>query len=59
MSVANPQSEADMLRIKGVGEVKFRKYGKLFLDFFQNQGNAGGTVSEDEIYADDVYEDFE
>ncbi|AHC19053.1 MULTISPECIES: DNA helicase RecQ [Paenibacillus] len=59
MSVASPQSEADMLRIKGVGEVKFRKYGKPFLDFFQNQGNIGGTVSEDEIYADDVYEDFE
>ncbi|MEK5162996.1 DNA helicase RecQ [Paenibacillus sp. FSL R5-0527] len=36
MSVVCPTSEADMLRIKGVGEVKYRKYGKPFLDFFQN-----------------------
>lgn len=36
MSVVCPTSEADMLRIKGVGEVKYRKYGKPFLEFFQN-----------------------
>lgn len=35
MSVVCPTSEADMLRIKGVGEVKYRKYGKPFLDFFK------------------------
>lgn len=35
MSVICPTSEAAMLRIKGVGEVKYRKYGKPFLDFFQ------------------------
>jgi ATP-dependent DNA helicase RecQ len=26
-----------MLRVKGVGEVKYRKYGKPFLEFFQNE----------------------
>ncbi|MNO28560.1 ATP-dependent DNA helicase RecQ [compost metagenome] len=36
MSVVCPTHEADMLRIKGVGEVKYRKYGKPFLEFFQN-----------------------
>lgn len=36
MSVVCPTSEADMLKIKGVGEVKYRKYGKPFLEFFQN-----------------------
>ncbi len=36
MSVVCPTSETDMLRIKGVGEVKFRKYGAPFLEFFQN-----------------------
>ncbi|WMT39847.1 DNA helicase RecQ [Paenibacillus sp. D2_2] len=36
MSVVCPTSETDMLRIKGVGEVKFRKYGVPFLEFFQN-----------------------
>ncbi|MCK8485957.1 DNA helicase RecQ [Paenibacillus sp. MBLB2552] len=36
MSVVCPIHEADMLRIKGVGEVKYRKYGKPFLEFFQN-----------------------
>lgn len=36
MSVECPQTEADMLRIKGVGEVKYRKYGLPFLEFFQN-----------------------
>lgn len=35
MSVICPTSEVAMLKIKGVGEVKFRKYGKPFLDFFQ------------------------
>ncbi|NMO96100.1 DNA helicase RecQ [Paenibacillus lemnae] len=42
MSVACPQTEHDMLHVKGVGEVKFRKYGRPFLEFFQNQsGDAG------------------
>lgn len=36
MSAVCPVTESDMLRIKGVGEVKYRKYGKPFLDFFQN-----------------------
>lgn len=36
MSIVCPASEADMLNIKGVGEVKYRKYGQAFLDFFQN-----------------------
>ncbi|MOA27997.1 ATP-dependent DNA helicase RecQ [compost metagenome] len=36
MSVVCPTSEADMLRIKGVGEMKFRKYGEVFIEFFQN-----------------------
>ena len=26
----------ELVRIKGVGEVKYRKYGKPFLEFFQN-----------------------
>ncbi|MCJ8013286.1 DNA helicase RecQ [Paenibacillus sp. KQZ6P-2] len=38
MSVVCPQSEEEMLNVKGVGEVKFRKYGKPFLDFFREQG---------------------
>lgn len=45
MSVVCPQTEDEMLNIKGVGEVKFRKYGRPFLDFFQNQSDdayAGG-----------------
>jgi ATP-dependent DNA helicase RecQ len=37
MSVVCPQTEIEILKIKGVGEVKFRKYGKPFLDFFQKQ----------------------
>ncbi|CAM2988205.1 DNA helicase RecQ [Paenibacillus sediminis] len=37
MSVVCPVTERDMLNIKGVGEVKFRKYGAPFLQFFQNQ----------------------
>lgn len=36
MSVVCPTSESEMLRIKGVGEVKYRKYGTPFLEFFQN-----------------------
>ncbi|UNK17478.1 DNA helicase RecQ [Paenibacillus sp. N3/727] len=43
MSVVCPQSEDEMLRVKGVGEVKFRKYGKPFLDFFLNQSGDSGT----------------
>ncbi|MFM9276916.1 DNA helicase RecQ [Paenibacillus jiagnxiensis] len=49
MSVANPRSEADMLRIKGVGEVKFRKYGKPFLDFFLNQADESVPLYDDEF----------
>ncbi|WP_438347332.1 DNA helicase RecQ [Paenibacillus sp. FA6] len=41
MSVVCPQTESEILKIKGVGEVKFRKYGKPFLDFFQNQSQDG------------------
>ncbi|USB34160.1 DNA helicase RecQ [Paenibacillus sp. YPG26] len=40
MSVVCPQTEAAMLRIKGVGELKYKKYGQPFLDFFLNQGGA-------------------
>lgn len=36
MSAVCPVTESDMLRIKGVGEVKYRKYGAPFLEFFQN-----------------------
>ncbi|GGH13690.1 DNA helicase RecQ [Paenibacillus segetis] len=36
MSMICPTTESDMLRIKGVGEVKYRKYGRPFLEFFQN-----------------------
>ncbi|MNJ60158.1 ATP-dependent DNA helicase RecQ [compost metagenome] len=36
MSIVCPTNEADMLTIKGVGEVKYRKYGQAFLEFFQN-----------------------
>ncbi|PAD77656.1 DNA helicase RecQ [Paenibacillus campinasensis] len=42
MSVVCPQTEQEMLGIKGVGEMKFRKYGQPFLDFFQNQSGSGG-----------------
>lgn len=37
MSVVCPQTESDMMKIKGVGEVKYRKYGQPFLEFFQNE----------------------
>ncbi|WP_422658024.1 DNA helicase RecQ [Paenibacillus sp. EC2-1] len=40
MSVVCPQSEDEMLNVKGVGEVKFRKYGKPFLDFFLKQSES-------------------
>ncbi|AWB43907.1 DNA helicase RecQ [Paenibacillus sp. CAA11] len=40
MSIICPQTEQEMLRIKGVGEVKYRKYGRPFLEFFQDQGTA-------------------
>lgn len=51
MSVVCPKSEEEMLGIKGVGEVKFRKYGKPFLDFFLNQ--SGDSYTE---YDYDEYE---
>ncbi|WP_025695282.1 HRDC domain-containing protein, partial [Paenibacillus durus] len=37
MSVVCPQTEEEMMKVKGVGEVKYRKYGKEFLDFFQSE----------------------
>lgn len=37
MSVICPRTEADMLTIKGVGEVKYRKYGRPFLEFFTKE----------------------
>ncbi|ANS73601.1 ATP-dependent DNA helicase RecQ [Paenibacillus yonginensis] len=46
MSVIQPQTEQEMLRIKGVGELKFGKYGKPFLDFFKNGGL--GAVPDDD-----------
>ncbi|MDO7907518.1 DNA helicase RecQ [Paenibacillus sp. JX-17] len=39
MSVVCPATERDMLGVKGVGEVKYRKYGKPFLEFFQSYAN--------------------
>ncbi|WP_017811425.1 DNA helicase RecQ [Paenibacillus shenyangensis] len=49
MSVVEPQSEGEMLTIKGVGEVKYRKYGEPFLAFFQKK-----TMEEDSIYGDEL-----
>jgi ATP-dependent DNA helicase RecQ len=49
MSVVCPQSEDEMLNVKGVGEVKFRKYGRPFLEFFLN---GQGTSSD----GDDLYD---
>ncbi|WP_136603986.1 DNA helicase RecQ [Paenibacillus dokdonensis] len=46
MSVVCPQTEVEMLNVKGVGEVKFRKYGQPFLDFFREQGE----VQDDSDY---------
>ncbi|MFE9278180.1 DNA helicase RecQ [Paenibacillus glucanolyticus] len=48
MSVACPQSEDEMLNVKGVGEVKFRKYGRPFLDFFLN--GPGASPDSDNLY---------
>jgi len=48
MSVVCPQTEDEMLQVKGVGEVKFRKYGRPFLDFFQN--GSGVTAESDDLY---------
>ncbi|GAB6988310.1 DNA helicase RecQ [Paenibacillus pini] len=39
MSVVCPRTEYEMLNVKGVGEVKFRKYGQPFLDFFTQQSD--------------------
>ncbi|KAA9008489.1 DNA helicase RecQ [Paenibacillus spiritus] len=39
MSVAQPQTEREMMNVKGVGEVKYRKYGRAFLEFFQRDGD--------------------
>ncbi|WP_458119655.1 DNA helicase RecQ [Paenibacillus sp. Z6-24] len=49
MSVVEPQSEGEMLTIKGVGEVKYRKYGEPFLAFFQKK-----TMEEDSVYGDEL-----
>ncbi|WP_046225485.1 DNA helicase RecQ [Paenibacillus dauci] len=49
MSVVEPQSEGEMLTIKGVGEVKYRKYGEPFLAFFQKK-----TMEEESIYGDEL-----
>ncbi|WP_172198814.1 DNA helicase RecQ [Saccharibacillus qingshengii] len=47
MSIHKPRTEFEMLRIKGVGEVKYRKYGRPFLEFFQNrESDAGGGSSD-------------
>lgn len=49
MSVVNPRTESEMLNVKGVGEVKFRKYGKPFLDFFRSLGDGGeASASHDD-----------
>ena len=40
MSVVCPQTHSQMLTIKGVGEVKFAKYGQVFLQFFRSQMNS-------------------
>ncbi len=48
MSVIEPQSEGDMLTIKGVGEVKYRKYGEPFLAFFQKK-----SMEENSTYGDE------
>ncbi|GAB6926851.1 DNA helicase RecQ [Paenibacillus sp. JCM 10914] len=48
MSVVCPQTEDEMLNVKGVGEVKFRKYGRPFLDFFLK--GAGEPDEADDLY---------
>lgn len=48
MSVVCPQTEDEMLQVKGVGEVKFRKYGRPFLEFFQN--GPGVTAESEDLY---------
>lgn len=48
MSVVCPQSEDEMLNVKGVGEVKFRKYGRSFLEFFLN--GQGASSDGDDLY---------
>ena len=32
MSQIKPNNQLDMLKIDGVGEAKFKKYGELFID---------------------------
>lgn len=41
MAETLPTTERAMLRIKGVGEVKYRTYGKPFLEFFQQLNQSG------------------
>jgi len=50
MSVVCPQTERDMLDIKGVGEVKYRKYGLPFLEFFQKQSGEEVDTDDDAFY---------
>ena len=33
LSIAKPQNKEDMLKIHGIGEVKYKRYGKIFLEF--------------------------
>jgi ATP-dependent DNA helicase RecQ len=44
MSIAMPASKEAMLSISGVGEVKFAKYGELFLDLIRNHASQPGQV---------------
>ncbi|WP_289117640.1 DNA helicase RecQ [uncultured Dubosiella sp.] len=37
MASARPQNKAEMLAISGVGEVKYKKFGRYFVAFFQNE----------------------
>ena len=36
LSMKQPQSKTDMLDIHGIGEVKFKRYGDIFLRFFRD-----------------------
>ena len=49
MSEICPTSESAMLRIKGVGEVKYRNYGKPFMDLLRTYAGEGelGAVAYD------------
>ena len=36
MSVKEPQDKIDMLQVHGIGEVKYKRYGKAFLELIRN-----------------------